>query len=185
MSSWCNDCALRLYNTKHHNLQGIGNPWSGNCIVVPNVDYDAYKRGNMSFSKHVEVIKEVLISFTGDENSNLYVVPLIRCNETISCQLDDATYNKCLHWFAKDIKTFNFQNILLLGDAAKRFMHTDIKSNLDKRFISKNNRNYFVNYSPLISYVDQNKFDIFKKGLIKWYNAIIYNKFDTYETIYV
>lgn len=40
----CKDCPMRLFNIKHHNLQGIGNPYFGICIVIPNVDYDAYKK---------------------------------------------------------------------------------------------------------------------------------------------
>ena len=41
----CDDCPIRLFNSKHYNLQGIANPYFGNCIVVPNVDYNAYKKG--------------------------------------------------------------------------------------------------------------------------------------------
>ena len=50
VKSICDNCALRLYNTKSYNLQGIGNPFYGNCIVVPNVDYKAYKGKSMDFS---------------------------------------------------------------------------------------------------------------------------------------
>lgn len=163
----CEDCALRLFNTKHHNLQGIGNPFYGKCIVVPNVDYDAYKKGDMSFSKQVEVIKEVLHSSTG-EVDNLYIIPLIRCNENISCELDNISYNKCLHHFANDIRKYDFKQILLLGEAARRFLHCDITENLDTVMISPNNRFYNVNYSPLIKYVDENKFETFKHYLCKW-----------------
>ena len=45
--NYCEDCVIRLFNTKHYNLQGIGNPYFGNCIIVPNVDYNAYKKGGM------------------------------------------------------------------------------------------------------------------------------------------
>ena len=180
MIDWCNNCALKLYNTKAHNLQGIGNPWNGICIVVPNVDYEAYKGKNMSFSSQVEVIKEVL-SLTGDVLSNVYITPLIRCNEKISCELDDATYNKCLHWFANDIKTYNFQNILLLGDAGRRFLNCDIKPYLKTIIISSNNRKYFVNYSPLVKYTDSNKFETFKENLIDWYIDSLYNEYPNYE----
>ena len=58
----CSDCALRLFNTKHHNLQGIGNPYFGICIVIPNVDYDAYKKGNIGYSEYegnVSVKKDI------------------------------------------------------------------------------------------------------------------------------
>ena len=52
----CSECPIRLFNNKHYNLQGIGNPYFGNCIVVPNVDYNAYKNGSMGFSNQVEII---------------------------------------------------------------------------------------------------------------------------------
>lgn len=60
----CEDCPMRLFNIKHHNLQGIGNPYFGICIVIPNVDYDAYKKGNIGYSNQVEIIKSI-ISSTG------------------------------------------------------------------------------------------------------------------------
>lgn len=165
----CDECAMRLFNTKHHNLQGIGNPYYGNCIVVPNVDYDAYKKGDMGFSKQVEIIKEVINPSTG-EVDNVYIVPLIRCNENIACELNDNIYNRCLTYFAEDIKKYNFTKILLLGDAARRFLHCNIKQYLDTIIISSNNRVYNVNYSPLIKFVNEDKYDIFKQYLLKWIN---------------
>ena len=85
--NYCEDCVIRLFNTKHYNLQGIGNPYFGNCIIVPNVDYNAYKKGGMKFSKQVEIIKSI-ISSTG-ELDDLYVLPLIRCNEYVSSELNE------------------------------------------------------------------------------------------------
>ena len=61
----CNKCPLRMFNNKCYNLQPTGNPLYGNAIVVPNVDYNAYKNKGMSFSKYVEVIKDI-ISSTGE-----------------------------------------------------------------------------------------------------------------------
>lgn len=167
----CDECAMRLFNTKHHNLKGIGNPYYGNCIVVPNVDYDAYKKGDMGFSKQVEIIKDIINPSTG-EVDNVYIVPLIRCNETIACDLNDNIYNRCLTYFAEDIKKYNFTKILLLGDAARRFLHCDIKKYLDTIVISPNNRFYNVNYSPLIKFIDKDKYNIFRHYLLKWINYI-------------
>lgn len=171
MINVCSECALRLFNTKHYNLHGIGNPYSGNCIVVPNVDYNAYKKGDMGFSSQVDIIKEVLYLSTGEHDNliDLYIVPLIRCNETIACELTDDIYYKCLTYFREDVIKYNFQYILLLGDAGRRFLQIDIKSNLENIIISPNNRFYNVNYSPLIKYIDEEKFDVFKSYLRKWY----------------
>ena len=106
---------------------------------------------------------------TEDNLIDLYIVPLIRCNETIACELTDDIYCKCLTYFKEDIIKYNFQYILLLGDAGRRFLQIDIKSNLENIIISPNNRFYNVNYSPLIKYVDEEKFDIFTSYLRKWY----------------
>ena len=168
----CNDCALRLYNTTSYNLQGVGNPFYGNCIVVPNVDYKAYKGKSMDFSTQVEVIKQVLFLSTGVEESNFYIVPLIRCNEQISCELDRDSYIRCLMYFQEDVVKYDFRNILLLGSAARRFLNVNINEHLNNLFLSENNRRYFVNYSPLIQYVDEKLFETFKEYLIKWYNSV-------------
>lgn len=176
--SVCDDCALRLYNTKSYNLHGVGNPFSGKCIVVPNVDYKAYKGKSMSFSSQVEVIKNVLIPLMGVESPNLYIVPLIRCNEQISCEVDKLTFNKCLHYFADDIRKYEFTDILLLGTAAKRFLNININEYLDTIFVSKNKRRYVVNYSPLVQYADDKLFETFKERLIHWYKCVNNCMFD-------
>ena len=178
VKSVCDNCALRLYNTKSYNIQGIGNPFYGNCIVVPNVDYKAYKGKSMDFSTQVEVIRNILIPFTGGEESNFYIVPLIRCNEQISCEVDVATYQKCLYYFAEDVKNFDFKNILLLGTAARRFLNCNITEYLDTVMVSPNGRKYFVNYSPLVKYNDNKLFEIFKHNLLKWNNYINNNTFN-------
>lgn len=165
----CQECPVRLFNSKHYNLQGVGNPYFGNCIVVPNVDYNAYKKGNMGFSNQVEIIKEVLNPSTG-ELDDLYILPLIRCNENIACELNKDIYNRCLTHFIKDVRTYQFKNILLLGDTGKRFLNCNITDYLDTLFISTNKRFYNINYSPFIKYVNEDKFEIFKKYLLKWKN---------------
>lgn len=170
--SVCEGCALRLYNTKSYNLHGVGNPFSGNCIVVPNVDYKAYKGKSMSFSSQIEVIKEVLIPLTGEEEPNSFIVPLIRCNEQISCELDNITYTRCLQYFASDVIKYDFKNILLLGTAARRFFNCNITEYLDTCMVSKIGRRYFVNYSPLVKYSDDKLFETFKEKLIHWYKCV-------------
>ena len=179
--SICEECPIRLFNTKHHNIQGVGNPFYGKCIVVPNVDYKAYKLGSMNFSNQVSIINSI-ISSTGGYNQ-AYIVPLLRCNEHISCDVDDATYNRCLKHFIDDICKYDFRHILLLGDAARRFLHCDITDNLNNICISRNNRTYAVNYSPFIKYVDDNKFNIFQQQLIKWYTSVENNDFTQYNIL--
>ena len=168
MINVCSECALRLFNTKHHNLQGIGNPYFGICIVIPNVDYDAYKKGNIGYSNQVEIIKSI-ISSTG-ELTDVFILPFIRCNETIGCELNNDIYNRCLYYFSNDINKYQFKHILLLGDAGRRFLNCNITELLDTLMVSSNNRFYNVNYSPLIKYKNIEKFNTFETYLIKWYN---------------
>lgn len=179
--NYCEDCVIRLFNNKHYNLQGIGNPYFGNCIIVPNVDYNAYKKGGMEFSKQVEIIKS-LISSTG-ELDDLYVLPLIRCNEYISCELNEDSYLKCIGYLIEDMKKYQFKNIMLLGNAGRRFLNCNISDYFDTIFISVNNRRYWVNYSPLINYTDSDKYEIFKSNLIRWYNSIKNNDFTNYKIL--
>lgn len=180
--SYCNECAIKIFGLKHYNLKGVGNPFYGKCIVVPNVDYNAYKKGDMSFSTQVEIINDTLSS-TGVQDFNIYILPLIRCNEKITCKLDYISYYKCLHYFIDDMIKYNFKDILLLGGAARRFLNVDITQYLNTIIISKHNRRYAVNYAPFIKYIDNNKFNIFKENLIKWYNAINTETFNMYNIL--
>ena len=93
----CEQCPLRLFNNKGYNLQGIGNTWSGNALVLPNVDYKAYKKQDMSFSSQVEVVSTILS--TGGLEANLYVIPLLRCNENFDIEITDKIINRCLTYF--------------------------------------------------------------------------------------
>lgn len=162
----CDNCPMRLFNVKNYNLKGVGNPYFGKCIIVPNVDYLAYKKGDMGFSTQVEIIKEVL-SFTG-EGDNVFIAPLIRCNENIACELTDNIYNKCITYFAKDVKKYNFTDIMLLGEAGRKFLNCSIEKHNNTLFVSPNRRRYVVNYSPLVKYVDSVKYEAFKLILQTW-----------------
>ena len=71
----CEQCPLRLFNDKGHNVSGIGNIWSGNALVLPNVDIPAYKKQDMSFSSQVAIINTILP--TGGLEQNLYAVLLL------------------------------------------------------------------------------------------------------------
>ena len=189
MNTLCNNCPMRLFNEKHYNLQGIGNPFCGKVIVVPNVDYDAYKFGDMNYSHQVSLIQEVLgdrliyhHSSTGVELFNLYILPLIRCSEVVSSGLDNASYHRCLQLFAEDVKKYDFQDILLLGEAARRFLSVEaLKPHLNKLFVSKNKRRYVVNYSPFIKYTGEYHYDMFKENLIKWFNSTIEHDYSQYD----
>lgn len=169
---WCVDCPLRLYNTKGYNLNGTGNPYYGNLIIVPNVDYQAYKEGDMSFSAQVEIVNEILHSSTGELESKVFIVPLIRCNERISCEVNKDIINKCINYTNRDITVYGFTRILLLGNVVDRLLNVSIKYNLDTYFIS-NNFAIEVNYSPLTKYTNDNLYQTFKDKLCSWYNESV------------
>ena len=177
----CEECPLRLFNSKCHNLQGVGNPFMGKLIILPNVDYDAYKHRNMSFSKQVEVLMQH-ISFTG-ELADTYIVPLIRCNESLGGDINDDIIRNCQYYLAKDFKTYDFKHIMLCGSAVDRFLHSSIHSLINSIVISNNNRKYYSNYSPLIKYVDENKFEIFVSKVDDFLYSTSNNDYSKYNII--
>ena len=50
---------------------------------------------------------------------------------------------------------------MLCGSAVDRFLHTSIHNVLNSIIVSNNKRLYYANYSPLIKYVDKDKFNTF------------------------
>lgn len=174
----CDNCPLRLYNTKVHNISPVGNRWTGKCIVVPNVDYPAYKNKDMAFSSQVEIIAEALSFSTGELESNLYLVPLIRCNESIGCKVNEDIYKRCLEYFLEDLKIYNFRHILLLGTSVQRILNLPINEARTTVYRSKNERFYSSSYSPLIKLVNTNLYNDFVKDVINWYNSAINNKYN-------
>lgn len=178
----CSNCAMRLFNDKHYNLQGVGNPFMGNCIVIPNVDYNAYKTGSMAFSDQVDIIQSTIPS-TG-ELTDLYIIPLIRCNTNISCALNDDIYKNCITYLTQDINKYDFKHILYLGEAAKIFIGDNIKNQLETTIFNTNTqRSFNFNYSPFIKYTNKELFEVFKKYLHKWINFVRYNYYTYNNTI--
>lgn len=177
----CDNCPLRLFNSKCHNLQGVGNPFMGKLIILPNVDYDAYKHKDMSFSKQVEVLMQN-ISFTG-ELADTYIVPLIRCNESLGCDINDDIIRNCQRYLAKDVKTYDFKHIMLCGSAVERFLHGSIYRLIDSIVVSGNNRRYYSNYSPLIKYVDESKFKTFVQKVDDFLYSASNNDYSKYDIV--
>lgn len=180
----CDNCALRLFNSKCYNLQGIGDKWSGNVIVLPNVDYDAYKGKDMSFSSQKEILTQSYP--TGELIDKIFIVPLIRCNEQQGCEVNTQIINNCLIYFERDAEKFQFKNIMLCGSAANRFLNIDnITPYLNNIIIdSKTRRRYFINYSPLVKYIDADKFEVFKECLKKYVWSVSTGLYD-YDTIVI
>ena len=182
--SVCEQCPLRLFNDRGHNINGIGNIWSGNALVLPNVDKPAYKKQDMSFSSQVEIINTILP--TGGQEQNLYTVPLIRCNEKFDIEITSNILRRCLTYFEEDINGHQIKNIMLCGDAARRMLNiNDLNSYLDTVICdSKTKRRYFVNYSPLVKYTNDKHFEVFKSHLIKYYNSVTSKMYD-YEIMII
>lgn len=174
----CDNCPLRLFNNRGHNISGIGNAWSGNALVLPNVDVPAYKKQDMSFSSQLNILHTILP--TGGLDTNLYVFPLIRCNERFDIEVNQQIINRCLTYFNKDISIHQIKNIMLCGDAARRLLNIDdLKPYLDTVICERSTkRRYFVNYSPLVKYTNDENFEIFRSHLIKYYNSVVSKIYD-------
>lgn len=153
----------------------------GKLIILPNVDYDAYKHKDMSFSKQVEVLMQN-ISFTG-ELADTYIVPLIRCNESLGCDINDDIIRNCQRYLAKDVATYDFKHIMLCGSAVERFLHGSIYRLIDSIVVSGNNRRYYSNYSPLIKYVDENKFKTFVQKVDDFLYSATNNDYSKYDIV--
>ena len=180
----CENCPLRLFNDKGHNINGIGNIWSGNALVLPNVDKPAYKKQDMSFSSQVAIINTILP--TGGLEQNLYAVPLIRCNEKFDIEITTKIINRCRTYFETDVNNHQIKNIMLCGDAARRILNIDdLKPYLDVVICErKTRRRYFINYSPLVKYTNDENFEVFKRYLVKYYNSIVSKTYD-YEILII
>lgn len=177
-NSVCKDCALGLFNDKCCNLEGVGNTQSGTMIVVPNVDYDAYKNKSMEFSNYVDIIKSIL-SFTGGIEK-VFIVPLIRCKLDAKCPVTSSIACRCMLYTFRDIRVYNINKVMLLGDAAK-YMNF---GNAEKNAIHiVNNIGYSVSYSPFVKFKDDTKYDELCNHLINWINANKYNNYNGMKII--
>ena len=178
----CEGCPLGMFNTKCKCLSGVGNPMSGMIIVVPNVDYNAYKNRGMIFSKYVEIINEVIIPFTGGlEQLDPFIVPLIRCKLDDKCPVNENIIHRCmLHTFA-DIRMNAINKIMLLGSAATNFGF-DITKGKDKLYYIFPYV-YSTNYSPFIKFIDDTKYDEFRNRLVKWITANKNNNYNGMEIV--
>ena len=183
MIDYCLSCPVRLFNSKHYNLQGVGTATIGRCIVIPNVDYNAYKLGNIEFGSQVQIVKSIFNLSTGgvELTDFCYIVPLLRCNKTIACEIDNTIYNRCMNYFKQDVIKYQFTDILLLGDAGRVFFNCNIKDYVDYVIVSPNRRRYVLGYRPLTKYADDKLFEEFQRQLIKWYNATANNDFSNYK----
>ena len=180
MKDYCAECAMRLFNEKGHKLEGIGNPYSGNLIIIPNVDYIAYKKHNMKFSSYVDIITG--LSFTGGLE-NLYILPYIRCND-LGCPVTDDIETRCSYYLSEDFKKYNFTNIMVLGNVVNKFLGRSIKDLNNTILVSKNKRFYAATYSPFIKFIDKEKYEQFKKDIKRWYNSVENNYYFNYNIIY-
>ena len=173
----CEGCPLGLFNTKVKCLSGVGNPMSGIMIVVPNVDYNAYNNKGMTFSKYVEIVKEVITPFTGGlEQLVPFIVPLIRCKLDDKYPVNESIVRRCMINTFADIRINNIKKIMLLGSAATNFGF-DITKGKDKLYYVSPFV-YSTNHSPFIKFIDDNKYDEFRNRLVKWLTA---NKDNNYN----
>ena len=179
----CKTCAIRLFNEKCYNINGVGNPFLGNMIIISNVDNKAYKTNDLSFSEQIRIMEEVILPTGGDKLLELcYITPLIKCRES-NCEADDHSLQCCIKNLAQEVIKYKPVNVLVTGSAVNRFLNCSIHEYLDKFIVSKNNIRYFVNYSPLIKFNNDNKFEIFKRHFEEWITAVKYKYYNNYEEV--
>lgn len=181
----CNNCALRLFNNKGYNLQGKGMTFYGNGIVIPNVDYNAYKKQNIDFSNQVEIISDCVLFSTGEDVLDaFYITPFIKCKENKQCLVNNDIINNCINYLSNEIVSYNLQKILLLGSCGKRIFNINIEDYMDTIIVCKN-RLYFFNYAPGIKYFDDDKYDKFCRNLNHYINSCRSMDFSKYKIIYI
>lgn len=178
----CSECPLRLYNTKGHNINGVGNTNYGNMIILPSVDREAYKHQNFTFEQMIVKLNDLSVLSTGVEILQYcYITPFIKCKIASSIILDDQIVKRCKENLKEEIIKYRPVNFLLLGkDVMSHFLQYSINPN--KMFVDVCNRRWFNNYSPGITLYDQDKAKVFENGFVKWLNAIQNNNFSNYET---
>ena len=180
--SVCDDCALRLFNSKGHNIQGIGTALYGNMIVLPYIDKSAYKLQRLDYSKLVSILCD---SSMGELPINYaYITSIIKCRETINLEMTDDIRNRCITYLTKEVIEFKPRTILCLGNAAHQLFNVPVSKLIDKIIVS-NGIIYFFNYSPGVAKYDADKFEEFKQHYAKYYGAIKNKNYYGYEIIKV
>ena len=181
----CDNCALRLFNNKGYNLIGEGNYFYGNGIVIPNVDYIAYKKQNIDFSDQLQIISDCVHSFKGENViDSFYITPFIKCKENKQCLVNPNIINNCINYLNTEIVSYNLQRILLLGSSGRRLFNINIEDYFDIILVL-NKRAYFLNYAPGIKYFDDKKYDVFCLNLIHYIDACRSRDFSNYKVIYI
>uniref|UniRef100_A0AAU8MGX3 Uracil-DNA glycosylase n=1 Tax=Geladintestivirus 3 TaxID=3233135 RepID=A0AAU8MGX3_9CAUD len=181
----CEDCALGMFNTKCKCLAGVGNPMSGRLIVVPDVDYNAYKNKGMSFSKYVEIVQDILIPFTGGlEQLDVFIVPLIRCNPVEKCPITTNIATRCMQHTFAEVNHYNIHKIMLLGNAAA-YLGFGSTANTKDIIYQMGNYCYSTAYSPFVKFKDDIKYKELCNRLGKWYSADKTNNYNGMKIVKV
>lgn len=170
MSNYCVDCPLKLLKCKHHKIQGIGNLFSQNIIVIPAIDYNAAKSGNLMDDKQVKEILSTLSSTGGVDGllSDVYIVPLIRCPESNEIPINKAVFEHCILYLYEEYEMSLPINIIFLGKTYKHIRFVDITFG-DRNYVKFNAHNVYYTYTySLLNTTHKNEV---KQILLDWYNT--------------
>lgn len=172
---------MRLLNDKVYNLQGVGNPMFGNVIIIPNVDYKAYRRKRLELGEYVKEIISTILP-TG-ELSDVYITPLVHCKANRTYPVNNSILRNCSQILQYEFKKYNFKRVLILGSAVEQIMGLDLKKYAGKTIYYRQNNSFWtMTYSPLCKHSNATKYSEFKNHLTKWYNNVI-NKNNQYDYI--
>lgn len=186
----CNDCALRLFNTKGHNIHGVGNAHYGNMIIMAYVDKESYKAQNYSFSKGVQMLNNHCISSTGELITNYcYITPAIKCKIPITFEIGNDIIKRCTYILCREITQYNIRLVMLIGSANKLFGCSpigDINIVHVTRNLSKDGFIYYF-HLPNVFYGNPTEelIKTFNDGFSNWYNAIKTFNFNNYKMKFI
>lgn len=175
MKDVCQDCALRLFNTKGHNIIGEGCTQYGNVIIIPYIDKDAYRRQDITFDNGVKIVKDIITEECNEDILNwCYFTSLIKCNETTKCPVNDNILRRCFTHLIKEFNDIKPKNVLMLGtDTPAKVNDLNFYNYSTHRpFIDVKGINFSWNYSPYVKYYNKERFNLFKSSLIEWFNQV-------------
>lgn len=168
INKYCHKCPLKLLKCKHHNLQGIGNIFSQNVIIISNVDYNATKTNDLKDDKQVREIISTLSS-TGGGIEDCYIVPIVRCPENKEIPINKTIVEQCSKYLWDELKKDVPINVIFLGTSYQNLnlINIDFANYIYTRHTDLSSG---IIYTYTYSILNKHYKDDVKKVLIDWYN---------------
>lgn len=163
----CNGCPLSITNNKPF-CKNIGNPNSGNFIVLPQLEKS--DKGDISNNRSYNIIKEIYESlFSSDIREQFLITSLVRCAPFDESFVQEEIAMRCFKLLYGGVRNYQPRIFILFGNTGSRIIgKSPTKENI---VYTDGNAYYFLNYNPLSMLYDNTKI-IFKSKLIQIFYAI-------------